>query len=259
MTQRPIKSAERTLRLFELFSRRQTRLTVTEIARGLAIPQPSASMLLANLVELGYLERSRVGRSYAPTIRLAFLGGWTAPAYLGDARTLAARLDELQRSVDEDIYLGIQNGASAQIVQLQGANAPLNIDSGQMYSLTRSAIGQVLLAAKPDAELRPLVRRCNAEAESRHRVHEGEFLALIGDVRRKGYAWTSGYLSPERGSLAVCIPSPAGGMDIGLGCSGPLDRFEAKRPLILEGLRRFQRAAPDCGSARLTTELELSC
>ena len=66
MTQRSIKSAERTLRLFELFSRRQQRLPVGEVARGLGIPQPSASMLLSNLAGLGYLEYDRFDRSYAP-------------------------------------------------------------------------------------------------------------------------------------------------------------------------------------------------
>jgi len=94
MTQRSIKSAERTLRLFELFSRRQERLTVGEIARGLAIPQPSASMLLTNLTGLGYLEYDRFDRTYAPTIRVVLLGSWLGPR-LGGRQSLASRLDDL--------------------------------------------------------------------------------------------------------------------------------------------------------------------
>ncbi len=114
MTQRSIKSAERTLRLFELFARRQERLTVGEIARGLVIPQPSASMLLTNLTEMGYLEYDRFDRSYAPTIRVTLLGSWIGPR-LGGRQSLASRLDDLHRSLDEYIFVGIQNGAHAQI------------------------------------------------------------------------------------------------------------------------------------------------
>src|SRR5258707_13766589 len=132
MTQRSIKSAERTLRLFELFSRRQDRLTVGEIARGLAIPQPSASMLLTNLTGLGYLEYDRFDRSYAPTIRVVLLGSWLGPR-LGGRQSLASRLDDLHRPMDEYIFVGIQNAPNAQIVQVERGlyTHDLSIDSGQ--------------------------------------------------------------------------------------------------------------------------------
>ena len=217
MTQRSIKSAERTLRLFELFSRRQERLTVSEIARDLAIPQPSASMLLTNLAGLGYLEYDRFDRSYAPTIRVALLGGWIGPR-LGGRQSLASRLDDLHRSVGEDIFVGIQNGAYVQIVQVERGTHDLSIDSGVMYSLTRTAIGRVLLMSKPDAELVRLVRRCNAEAESRDRVNEDEFMAIIEEVRRNGYAVTTGYFAPGRRSIAVPIlPSRTDRVPFGIG------------------------------------------
>jgi IclR family KDG regulon transcriptional repressor len=262
MTQRSIKSAERTLRLFELFSRHQERLTVTDVARGLAIPQPSASMLLTNLSGLGYLEYDRFDRSYAPTIRVVLLGSWIGPR-LGGRESLASRLDDLHRSVGEDIFVGIQNDARVQIVQARSRvrwqNLPavrhhrawgvepgahdLSIDSGQKFSLIRTAIGRVLLMSKPDVELARLVRRCNAEAESRHRVDEVAFMAIIKEVRRNGYAVTSGHFSPGRSSIAVPVAPRTDRVPFGIGIAGPIDRIEAKRELILQGLRAFQRAA----------------
>jgi IclR family transcriptional regulator, KDG regulon repressor len=242
MTQRSIKSAERTLRLFELFSRRQERLTVTEVARGLGIPQPSASMLLTNLAGLGYLEYDRFARSYAPTIRVLLLGSWVGQP-LGGRQSLVALLDDLHQSVGEDIFVGIHNGAHAQVIQVERGNNDLSIDSGQMYSLTCTSIGRVLLASKPDAELVRLVRRCNAEAtESRSRVNEVTFMAVIDEVRRNGYAVTTGYVSPGRRSIAVPVPSRAGRVLFGIGVAGPIDRIEAKRQQILQGLRAFQAA-----------------
>jgi IclR family transcriptional regulator, KDG regulon repressor len=242
MTQRSIKSAERTLRLFELFSRRQERLTVTEIARGLDIPQPSASMLLTNLAGLGYLEYDRFARSYAPTIRVLLLGSWVGQR-LGGRQSLVALLEDLHQTVGEDIFVGIHNGAHAQIIQVERGNHELSIDSGQMYSLTCTSIGRVLLASKPDAELVRLVRRCNAEAtESRSRVDEVAFMAVIEEVRRNGYAVTTGYVSAGRRSIAVPVPARTGRVLFGIGVAGLIERIEAKRQLILQGLRAFQAA-----------------
>jgi IclR family KDG regulon transcriptional repressor len=243
MTQRSIKSAERTLRLFELFSRRQQRLPVGEVARGLGIPQPSASMLLSNLAGLGYLEYDRFDRSYAPTIRVALLGSWIGPRLQGH-QSLASRLDDLHREVGEDIFVGIQNGAAVQIVQVERGNHELNIDSGYMVSLTCTAVGRALLASKPDAELVRLVRRCNAEAkDSRSRVDEDRFITIINEVRSNGYAVTTGYYSPGRRSIAVPVPSRTGKVPFAVGIAGPVERIEAKQGLILQGLQAFQGVA----------------
>ena len=60
---RTIKSAERTLALFEMFSLYQRPLGVGEISKALDIPQPSVSMLVRNLAGLGYLEHDRAART----------------------------------------------------------------------------------------------------------------------------------------------------------------------------------------------------
>jgi IclR family KDG regulon transcriptional repressor len=241
MTQRSIKSAERTLRLFELFAHRQERLTVSEIARGLAIPQPSTSMLLSYLAGLGYLDYDRFDRSYAPTIRAALLGSWVGPRLRGP-QSLASRLDDLHRSVGEYVFVGIQNGAYAQVVQTTRGSHDLSIDSGQMYSLTCTAIGQVLLASQAETEVIRLVRRCNAEeAQSRFRVDEVAFMKVLEEVRRNGYAVTTGRL-PGRRSIAVPVASQTRRVPFGIGVAGPIEHIEEKRDLILQGLRTFQTA-----------------
>jgi DNA-binding IclR family transcriptional regulator len=244
LMERSIKSAERTLRLLELFSRRQKRLGVSEIARGLAIPQPSASMLLANLARIGYLEYDRVDRSYAPTIRVALLGCWIGARAGGGAPSLASQFDELHRNIGEDCLVGIQNGPFAQIVYARGRNDVLSIDSGRKYSLISTAMGRALLALKPDAEVVLLVRRCNAETESRLRVSESPFLALIQEVRHNGYATSTG-LIPGLQSIAVAVQSRTGSVPFGITFIGPIDRMEAQRDLIVQRLVAFQTAAQD--------------
>jgi DNA-binding IclR family transcriptional regulator len=52
MEDRAIKSAERTIALFELFSATEIPMTVSEIANALDIPQSSTTMLLRNLTAI---------------------------------------------------------------------------------------------------------------------------------------------------------------------------------------------------------------
>ena len=131
MSGRSIKSAERTLGLFELFSREQRPVTVGRVSTALGIPQPSVSMLLRNLTDLGYLEYDRSSRSYSPSIRVALLGGWINRRF-GEAGAIGAHLNTLQRKVGESAFLGIQNGASAQYVISQQPETPdrLDVSSG---------------------------------------------------------------------------------------------------------------------------------
>jgi IclR family KDG regulon transcriptional repressor len=211
MSPRAIKSAERTLKLFELFARRQEALTVGEVARGLEIPPPSASMLLHNLQQLGYLERDRATRAFAPSIRVVLLGSWVCARNDG-ARSLASRLDAFYEEVGEAVFVGCQNGAFVQIVQHRMAGGNVSIDSGQLYSLTDSAVGRALLALSDDREVLQLVRRCNAEvASQKARVNESGFMDLLGQVRRQGYAETHGEVQTGRAGIAIPVASPIGG------------------------------------------------
>jgi IclR family transcriptional regulator, KDG regulon repressor len=198
MSDRSIKSAERTLAIFEMFSVRQETLTVGDVSKYLDIPQPSVSMLLKNLANLGYLEYDATRRRYAPTLRVALLNSWLLDRYKGTAQfvpVLKSLLDGLQ----ETVFIGMQNRAAAQyiLVMTPRNRESLLITSGMHRSLTCSAMGRILLSMKDEAELHRWIRRCNAEsADPRFRVNEGAYLDLIANDRRNGFAETSGDISP---------------------------------------------------------------
>ena len=241
---RRIKSAERTLALFELFSREQRPFTVGRIATALNIPQPSVSMLLHNLETLGYLEYDQASRTYAPSIRVALLGSWIDRKF-GRADAIGQKLGEVQRATRLTAFIGIQNGSSAQYVLTQNAESPdrLEVVSGGHRSLTFSAMGRALLSLKPDAEVRSWVRRCNAEAiEARFRVNETAFLSLIDGVRERGWAETDGDVTPGLGAIAMTFASPMGTAPLAVGAGGPSARVASQREAICQALRRFRAA-----------------
>ena len=239
---RSIKSAERTLALFELFSREQQPFTVGHISEALSIPQPSVSMLLRNLTELGYLEHNLSSRTYSPSIRVALLGSWINRR-LGEGGKLGERLNTLHLKVGETTYLAIQSGAAMQYVMSQRPEHPdrLEVDSGQYRSLTFSAAGRALLSQKRDKDILGWVRRCNAEAEEdRFRVRESTFMKLVCQIRAQGFATTEGDVTPGLGAFAATFNSPMGGTKLAVGVGGPIQRIREKRALILDSLMQFK-------------------
>ena len=250
MTERAIKSAERTVALFELFSATETPLTVGEVSTALEMPQSSASMLLRKLVSLGYLDLDRVTRRYKPTLRILLLSSWMTRRF-SETGEIAAALDRLHASTGEVVMLSLQNNARMQWILTRGvdrsglqynagdrnADKRIMVRSGLFASLTCSAMGRVILSLKSDHEVCSWVRRANAEAEApQFRVSESEMLRLLGEVRRRGYAETAGSQLPNMGAFAVAVPSPLDSTPLAVSVSLRVERIAAKRSIILDGL-----------------------
>jgi IclR family KDG regulon transcriptional repressor len=266
MSDRSIKSAERTLALFELFSVRQETLTVGDVSKSLGIPQPSVSMLLKNLTNMGYLEYEPLRRRYAPSLRVGLLNGWMIDRY--DAvPNIIPTLKELMLEFRETVFIGMQNSSHAQyiLVVTPKNRDSLLIRSGMHRSLTCSAMGRVLLSTKDDDELHRWIRRCNAEAtNSQFRVKETEYLKLIAEVRSNGFAETSGDISAGFGAIAIAMRSPLGGPPLAIGVGARINRLADKRLDIVAGLNRalrtiFKEATsisemPTNGAAAVATE-----
>ena len=233
----PIKSAQRTLALLELFSLRQKPLTVSAVVRDLDLPQASVSMLLKSLTVLGYLAYDSATRTYLPTLRVVLLGGWIGHSF-SETQTLSHRLSALRDAFDPlSAFIGIQNGPWAQYILVQDEPGRMMIASGQLRLLTCSALGRIFLSLKSNAEVRSWTRRSNAEAEDeRHRVNETVFLEIIARVRREGYAETFGDWRAENGAIAVAVPSPLGNMPLGFGIGGNLELLRERRDEVIDAL-----------------------
>ncbi|KUO53682.1 MAG: hypothetical protein APF78_05320 [Sphingomonadales bacterium BRH_c3] len=244
MAIRRVKSAERTIALFELFSAKQRPLTIGEIAAFLEIPQPSVTMLVQNLVALGYIEQDRYARTYTPTIRIALLGSWIHQAYVNE-RQLELRLNELFQKVGLTTFIGIQNGAHVQYILFIKSQSPTKFDvqAWMTRPLSVSAVGKALLSLKPDEVVRGLVHRANNEVcDPKFRVNPIELLAELQQVRRQGYAKTSGTVLEGVGVIAKPVRHLVGKSPIAVAVGGSVDQIEAKQELILEELGKFVAA-----------------
>lgn len=249
MPERTVKSAERTLALFELFSERQAGLTVGQIAEGLHAPQPSISMLVKSLANLGYLEHDRTTRLYTPSIRVVLLGSWIERRFK-ETQSLVKRLDAIQRRVKETSYIAIQNRVYAQYVMEQRSAKPAQLDifSGNVVHLTQSACGRALLALKPDSEVAALIKRCNAEVDDdRFKIKRNDSLRMISDIRKKGYAKTANASTRVQGigAIAMTFQLPGSSTALAVGVGATIGNLERKHAMILDSLREFKMAFSD--------------
>ncbi|MGS0897345.1 helix-turn-helix domain-containing protein [Burkholderia stagnalis] len=232
-----IKSAKRVLELFEFFAECRRPLSVTEVVQGLHYPQSSASSLLKSLTKLGYLNYDRHKRFFAPTLRVTLFGGWVQDELFSQSN-LSRLLDELHRASGvQAVILGMQNDVYVQYIHLaQSARQPIPwyIKPGSLRPLFRSASGRILLSHKSDSEVQQLLWRVNAEEESKHRLALGDVLRELDRIRREGFAYTEGSVTPLVGVLAVPMPTPPSQPPMVLGIGDSIENLRRNRESFLE-------------------------
>ena len=231
-----VKSAARVLQIFELFDTMREPLKVGEIAARLDYPQSSTSVLLRSLVGLGYLAADPVARTFMPTPRIGLLGSWCVsdPMRSGAVHRL---MDELSRATGQTIILAGRNGIYAQYFHVVQATRPLrlHVPVGTLRMLVWSTAGFVMLRDTPEAEVRALVRRTNAEAgASQARIQIADVLARIAHARKAGYGFSRALVTPGTGMICVRLPIQQAGADPMTICvSGWVETIEAEERKII--------------------------
>lgn len=253
-----IKSAKRVLELFEYFAECRRPLSVTDLVRGLAYPQSSASALLKSLTRLGYLDYDRHKRLYVPTLRVALFGGWVHDQLFSQT-SLSHLIDELHAaSGGEAVILGMQNDIYVQYIHLvQSPRQQVSswyVKPGSLRPLCRSAVGRVLLSRKSDVEVQQLLWRINAEEEPHLRMPVGDLLKELDRIRQDGYAYTEGTVNLEVGVLAVQMPTPPSQPPMALGIGGQVETLRRERErylgLLNKALQAYRSPASTLGQER---------
>jgi DNA-binding IclR family transcriptional regulator len=210
-----IKSARRVLEVLEFFNASRTQATVMDIAREYGYPQSSTSELLGCLVELGFLTRDRVRRTYRPTAKVAVLGSWTHPT-LFRRGTLLGLMDDLAQTTGCTVVLGGAVGTGFEYYHVVHGTSEIPHDEGAGI-LTRGAVGRLLLSTRDRGEIRKVVHRLNSEVDEEHRVRCEDLLAAIDAIERQGYSASPSLARGEGGVIACRLPQQAADEALGLG------------------------------------------
>ncbi|WP_295374308.1 helix-turn-helix domain-containing protein [uncultured Pseudacidovorax sp.] len=218
-----VKSAGRVLQILEYFDETQRPANVVEIAEMLRLPQSSTSALLRSLVAMGYLYFDRMARTYIPSCRVALLGNWVnSPLFMGGV--VLQCMEDLRERTGDAVTLAIQQGVWSQYIHVLQATslARLQLTRGALRPVAASGTGFALLSTLSDAEVRKLAHRINAEARTGAvaAVEVDPLLAVLADVRRQGYAFTTDLVTPGGAVLAMALPVTDGDRALVLGLGG---------------------------------------
>ncbi len=241
MTVGQIKSARRTLEIFEMFATVQRPLSVTAIAKRMEMPQSSTSELLQSLVNLGYIDHDARERTYYPTLRIGILSTWIYQRHR-QFGNIPAQMSEVAELTGENVILAMRNGINSQYVlgQHAGHFDEFCVENAESKPLTSCASGWALMAYESDLEIGKIVRRVQAEAQCElHRKLASCALQEVKRFRERGYAMSSGHSKEGISGIAIRLRQHSGRTPLALSVSGPIDRIAENKTLILNALCEF--------------------
>lgn len=220
---RTVKSAVRVLEVLEFFDRQQREASVAEIARALGYPMSSTSMLLANLLECGYLRHGADQRSYFPTPRVTLLGSWVEPLLQPQGEVLRM-MAELSEATGETIILASPTRDQAHYLHVIPATTTMrmHVGPGTQRPLVKSGLGRVLLSMMGDERVRQLVMRHNDGpfVHEEGRVSLAALQRELSGIRARGYAVILRGVTPGACLVGMPLPLELSGHPLAIGIGG---------------------------------------
>jgi len=223
-----VKTAGRTVELFELFARMQVPMTLSEIARALEAPQSSCFNLLRALEARGYLYSVGGGKRLYPTRKLFDIAEAIAELEPVVPRVVDV-LEALRNESQETVIFGARQGNKAIYLSvIEGTQTIRYISrAGELKPLHASTIGKSLLMAMPADERAKLVRKLPLKEKTERTITNPEtLLADLEAAHRRGYAMTKGEHVAD--VMAVGAPIQIDNMVYAVAIAGPMARMKPK-------------------------------
>jgi DNA-binding IclR family transcriptional regulator len=235
-----VKSAERVLKLFELFSGERTPMSGADVSRRLGWPKSSANILLRSLVGLGYLTLDQNTMEYFPSPSVTRLGDWI-PHSLAAGDDVLRRLEELHDRTGETVTLSMQNGFEMTFVSVLPGTFPISLTMSDGFTtpIFTTAVGIAFLATESDDAIRRLAQRANRRrAPLGRRIDVNRVLDEVHAARERGVAVGYERVFPDTGAIAMPLPAAAGGRRLVVGAGGLAARIRRSESQIIDAMRR---------------------
>lgn len=237
---RTVKSARRAFEIFEFFVEHRRPANILTIAQALGYPPSSTAALTKSLAILGYLHYDAATRTFFPTLRISLLGGWLQDQYFTDSRILEL-MNAIARRTRQTVILAMQSGIHVQYLMVIDGNTDLKayIRIGSLRPICRASTGKMLLTLMSERQLRGVVNHANAlEDDPAHKVSFRELLADVDLCRQRGFATTSGTVTPGLGTVAMLLPTTHHHAPLAIAVGGPADVQEKEQDRWAEALRQ---------------------
>ena len=231
-----VKTAIRTVNLFEAFSRRKGPMTLTQIAEALSAPISSCHGLVRTLSARGYLYTSERNRAIYPTKRLLEIAN-TIAAHDPVLESIVPELEALRDATNETVLLGRRQGEA--ILYLDGIEGGQTLrysaGAGDIKPMHSSAIGKAFLGRLDAGERAALVARLTLDPHTPNTITERETLAAdLTTGAARDYYVTRGENVVD--VMGMATTANVYGEVFGIAVAGPLARMEAGEAALAEAL-----------------------
>jgi IclR family transcriptional regulator, acetate operon repressor len=236
-----LKSADRTLDLFEAFARTQKPLTLSELARELKVAPSSCFALIKTLRARGYLYGVGERRTVYPTRRMLDQATAIASCEPNVARMLPV-MSALRDETNETIILGRRERNGVVYLQICESRQTVRYSAqvGDVKPLYSSAIGKAFLSTVPSPERTRLI-----QALPKPRVTPNTLCTtaeLSDDIEAglaRGYQMTKGENVVD--VIGLALPVRLGGDLFGVCVAGPMHRMSTMHARHAKALKRALR------------------
>lgn len=234
-----VKTAARTLQVFETFADCQQPLSLSELARRIDMPVSSSHALLKTLQNFGYVYVLEQRKLVYPTKRLLQVAEAIA---VRDPllETLAPIINQLRDELGETVIVGKRQTASVVYLEVIEGTHTVRYAArpGDTKPLHSSAIGKAMLGQlTPDALLTLLKRSSLPAVTGRTITDRAALIDEINRSRERGWYMTCGENVDDVAAIAVA--SEVYGETVGLAVAGPANRMTRELDRYTSALRAY--------------------
>jgi DNA-binding IclR family transcriptional regulator len=223
-----VKTADRTLDVFEAFAAAREPLALSELAQRVGMPMSSCFALVRTLQQRGYLYLPTARGSLYPTKKMAELAAAIAdcdPLLERVAPVLARIRDETGETA---VFSKLQG---AQVVYLDVCESSQSIryiaHAGDFKTLYSSSMGKAMLDLMPPAEREALLSGMTFSSQTPRTITSRQaFDAELAASAQRGWYASVGEAVPDLMGVALGLRIGAG--YFGLSVAGPLPRIQER-------------------------------
>jgi DNA-binding IclR family transcriptional regulator len=220
-----VKTAGRTVEIFELFAETGEPMSLSEVSRRLNAPLSSCLYLVRALESRGYFYGVGGRRNIYPTGKLYDIAKAISAgeSWLEQVEPILCKLRDITR---ETVLLGKRQDDHVVYVAVYEGLQTIRYSSqvGDIKPLHASSIGKTLLSGLSQADLKKILKRIPMNAATPSTITDKD--ALLADLeasRERGYAVTRGEF--VRDVMAIARPVRISGDQYGVAVAGPLHRM----------------------------------
>jgi DNA-binding IclR family transcriptional regulator len=223
-----VKTAGRTLDLFEAFARERKPLSLSQLARAIDVPVSSCFGIVRTLEARGYLYEVKARGGFYPT-KLLFEHARAIASHDPLVERFVPMLEKLRDQTGETVIMGKR--LDRQAIYLEVLESPHSIryspQIGEFKPLHASATGKALLGGMTPQSRNELLARMKFVKVTPHTITSRAALeADLEKGKERGWYLTKGENIADL--MAIAVPVAVNGETYSVALAGPMNRMEGE-------------------------------